>query len=293
MRYYIADSTLFLRGLFTAVSTGAGGGLARVSTIVNHTVSADFREDDPTRYLEVIVAAEGLPPSFFGLLTAVSMNALCILQYDFITVFVTAGFSPGHTDGAGTINIIVHSNEGFSDAALLGAVITATEAKAGALAAMGRACTGTPTDAVVVACDASAVPRHRYAGPVTPAGSRVYEAVSFGVREALMRHEGQIRRSTASFFIFSRFGGEHWVEWKPDACPWYPCHYPGQSCEFCYCPLYPCGDPALGKEVLSSSGGTVWSCEDCTLLHDPGTAAYLRRNPEASLGELRRRRKKK
>lgn len=292
MRYYIEDSTLFLRGSFTAVSTGAGGGLARVSTIINHTVSADFREDDPERYLGRLVAGEGLPPSFFGLLTAVSMNALCILQYDFLTVFVTAGFSPGHTGAAGTINIIVHSTEGFSDAALLGAVITVTEAKAAALASMGRACTGTPTDAVVVAGDASSAPRHRYAGPLTPAGSRLYETVSFGVSEALKRHEGLVRRNTPSFFIFSRFGGEHWVEWERDNCPWYPCHGPGQSCEFCYCPLYPCGDSALGKDVRSSSGGTVWSCEDCTLLHDPGIAAYLRHNPEASLGELKQRRKK-
>jgi adenosylcobinamide hydrolase len=292
MRYYIGDFTLFLRGSFTAVSTGVGGGLAQVSTVVNHTVPPDFCEDDPVRYLERIVAGEGLPSSFFGLLTAVSLQALCILQYDFLTVFVTAGFSPGHTGGPGTINIIVHSAEGFSDAALIGAVITVTEAKAGALAAMGRACTGTPTDAVVIACDASSVPHHRYAGILTPAGSRLYEAVSFGVSEALKRHEGLVRRSTPSFFIFSRFGGDHWVEWEPDTCPFYPCHAPGQACEFCYCPLYPCGDTGLGKEVPRSSGGMVWSCEDCTLLHDPGIAAYLRENPEASPAELKQRRKK-
>jgi hypothetical protein len=38
----------------------------------------------------------------------------------------------------------------------------------------------------------------------------------------------------------------HWVEWSPEGCPYYPCHFEGQQCDFCYCPLYPCLDTSLG-----------------------------------------------
>lgn len=52
-------------------------------------------------------------------------------------------------------------------------------------------------------------------------------------------------------------------------CPYYPCHhFPGQDCTFCFCPFYPCEDERTGgKWVERSSGGKVWSCEDCVLVH--------------------------
>lgn len=54
------------------------------------------------------------------------------------------------------------------------------------------------------------------------------------------------------------------------ACPYYPCHFPGQDCTFCFCPFYPCKDERTGgKWIERSSGGKVWSCEDCTLVHRP------------------------
>ncbi|NYT05973.1 MAG: adenosylcobinamide amidohydrolase, partial [Methanomicrobiales archaeon] len=211
MRYYFRHETLFLRGTFRAVSTGAGGGLADVATILNHTVGYDFSSDDPVRYMAGLVAGEGLPPDFFGLLTAVRMRTLCILQHDFLTVFVTAGVEPAPAEGPGTINIVIRSEEGMTDGALCESIIVATEAKTRALHAAGYACTGTPTDAVIAACDREAPVAHRYAGPLTEAGSRLSEAVRFGVAEALKRHEGKIRTDAPSFFIFSRYGGDHWV----------------------------------------------------------------------------------
>ena len=29
-------------------------------------------------------------------------------------------------------------------------------------------------------------------------------------------------------------------------CEFYPCHFEGQYCDFCYCPFYPCGDSSTG-----------------------------------------------
>jgi len=285
MRYFIENSTLFLRGKFLAASTGINGGLNIVSTILNHTVPDNWSHNEPTRYLETIIAREGYSLEFFGLLTAVKMHNLCILQYDFVNVFITAGVTNPKSELPHTINIIVYTDEGFSQAALLETIITVTEAKVMALKAMGYAFTGTTTDAVVVACEG--VLKHTYAGTLTAPGSRIYEAVVFGVKEALKRQEGLIKRSAPSFFIFSRYGGDHWVEWTSENCPYYPCHFEGQRCDFCYCPLYPCQDESLGKWVESSQGGMIWSCSGCSLLHEPKIAEYVKEYPEVRLKELK------
>jgi len=293
MRYFIRDSTLFLRGDFLAASTGINGGIRKVSTICNRTVPRDFEHEQPVRSLEQIIKREGYSDAFFGLLTAVEMRNLCILQYDFITVFVTAGVTNPKDDGPHTINILVYSGEGLSPGGLLESIITATEAKVKALQNMGYPFTGTTTDAIVIASEGEE--RHVYAGILTEPGRRIYPAVVFGVQEALKRHEGQIVRSGPSFFIFSRYGGERWVEWGKEECPYYPCHFEGQRCDFCYCPFYPCLDAGLGGWVDSSSGGEVWSCSTCTLLHKPEIASHFKKYPEASLSELKallKRRKK-
>jgi adenosylcobinamide hydrolase len=286
MRYFFRDKTLFLRGDFRAASTGVNGGLRRVTTLLNHTVGAAFDHSEPLRALEDITAGMGFSRDFFGLLTAVPTRTTCILHHDFITLFVTAGVTHPNPGPAGTINIIIHSAEGFTDGALLEALITATVAKADALGALGHPFSGTITDAVVAACEGPVC--HEYAGTATEAGRRVYRAAFHGVQEALARYEGRVERNTPSMFVFSRYGGEHWVEWSSKDCPYYPCHFEGQRCDYCYCPLYPCLDPELGQWMESRMGGRVWNCSRCTLLHIPKVADYLERNPEAGLRELKR-----
>jgi adenosylcobinamide hydrolase len=291
MRYFIRESTLFIRGPMKAASTGIHGGIRSVSTIFNHTVPKSFDHREPLRYLTGIADRHGFSHEFFGLLTAVNMASLCIFHYDYLTTFVTAGVSNPNPEGPNTINIIVHSRQPLSDGAMLETIVTATEAKAKALQKMGYAFTGTTTDAVVVAHEGEGE-AHEYAGTLTEVGRRVYQSVQVGVQEALRRHEGEIPRSAPSLFIFSRYGGERWVEWSPENCPYYPCHFEGQRCDFCYCPFYPCEDEELGGWVESSAGGTVWSCQHCDLVHLPGIADYLKRYPEATLGELKTLRKK-
>ena len=287
MRYYLDLTTLFIRGAFRAASTGINGGIRNVSTLFNHTVPEDWSHGEPKKELDLVAAGAGMDQDFFGLLTAVPIQNLCILQYDFITVFITAGIrNDAGTEGPGTINIIVYSSEGMEDSALLEMLMVATEAKTGALLEMGRV-SGTPTDAVIAACEGEV--RHTYAGRITEPGQRVRDAVLRGVPEALFRYEGAEKRTEPAFFIFSRFNGDHWVEWVKKDCPYYPCHFPGQRCDFCYCPFYPCRDERLGEWSDSSSHGKIWNCTNCTLLHKPAIADYLKKYPDAPLDELVRR----
>jgi adenosylcobinamide hydrolase len=286
MRYYTGPDTLFIRGAFRAASTGIAGGIRNATTLFNHTVPADWSHEEPAKEIALIAAAAGAGSDVLGQLTAVPIRNLCVLQYDFITVFVTAGIrqEPAGERGAGTINIIAYSGEGLEDAALLETIMVATEAKTEALLAAGRV-SGTPTDAMIAACEGDA--KHQYAGRITEPGRRVRDAVLKGVPEALRRYESGVITEPA-FFIYSRFEGGHWVEWLPHNCPYYPCHFAGQACDFCYCPFYPCRNEELGEWSASSTNGRVWNCSGCTLLHEPAVADYLKRYPDAPLAELMR-----
>jgi adenosylcobinamide hydrolase len=292
MRYYLDHNTLFISGSFRAASTGIAGGIRSVSMLLNHTVPAGRGNEDPEKELGQVAAAAGIGPDLFGLLTVIPVQQSCVLQYDFITAFITAGIRREPPATAGTINIIVTSTEGMEDAALLETIMVATEAKAEALLSLDLPSTGTPTDAVITACEGAT--RHRFAGRLTGAGIRVREAVLHGIPEALGRHDAGLPSDRPAFFVFSRFQGGHWVEWKPGTeCPYYPCHFEGQACDFCYCPFYPCRDEALGQWVESASGGRVWNCAGCTLLHEPAVAAYYRKFPLASREELMQLSKKR
>lgn len=291
MRYHYDTDTVYIRGIWRAASTGIDGGISTISTIFNRTVETNFDHTNPQAYVRSILAEKGYQTDAFCLLTAVSMKNLCILQYDYITVFVTAGLTNPNPDPtrSHTINIIVTSDESFSDAAILETIITVTEAKADALRRLGRDFTGTTSDAVVVAAVPAkdATPAHTYAGTFTEPGRRIYDAVLHGVMASLDRQENRVERCSPSYFIYSRYGGAHWVEWQKKNCPYYPCHFPGQACDFCYCPFYPCNDPELGNFVDSSSGGKVWACTNCLLLHQPHTAAHLKTHPDVTLSELK------
>ena len=177
MRYYLDTTTLFVRGAFRAASTGFAGGIRNVTTLFNHTVPADWNHAGPEKEIALVTAAAGTGPDVLGLLTAVPIRHLCVLQYDFVTVFVTAGISQKQSEGPGTINIIAYSSEGMEDSALLETIMVASEAKAEAMLAFGRG-SGTPTDAVIAACEGEV--KHRYSGRITEPGHRVRDAVPGG-----------------------------------------------------------------------------------------------------------------
>jgi len=51
-------------------------------------------------------------------------------------------------------------------------------------------------------------------------------------------------------------------------CEYYPCHFSGQDCTFCFCPFYPCENEKAGGELIQrTTGGPVWSCARCSLIH--------------------------
>jgi len=285
MRYYLEGSTLFIRGSFRAASTGFSGGIRSVPLLFCHTVSPGWDHEEPGKELERVTAATGSSPDVFGLLTTIPAGQACVLQYDCITVFITAGIRREPPASSGSITIIVCSSEGMEDAALLETIMVATEAKAEALAGQGLPLTGTSADAVIAASEGET--RHRSAGRATDIGKRVRDAVLHGVPLALGRHDAGTQSNRFAFFVYSRFEGGHWVEWTPgQECPYYPCHFKGQACDFCYCPFYPCKDESLGQWVESAHGGRIWNCASCTMIHEPAVATYFKKFPGASRQEL-------
>ncbi len=60
-------------------------------------------------------------------------------------------------------------------------------------------------------------------------------------------------------------------------CRYYPCHFDGQDCTWCYCPFYPCMDRRMGGYMTKSerTGGDVWSCMNCTWIHEPKAAKRI------------------
>ena len=100
----------------------------------------------------------------------------------------SAGITPPVAARPGTINTILLIDAGLAPAAMVNAVITATEAKTMTLSEWdvrthdGHAASGTSTDSVVVACTGRGQPVH-FAGPATTVGWLVARAV----RQAIAR----------------------------------------------------------------------------------------------------------
>ena len=306
MRYYLRNDTLIIRGDFRAASNGAEGGLKDAKTLLNVSIPRGFSEN-AAGYLERISARNGFLHPYFGLLTAIPMQNLCIAQYDYITAFVTAAVS----DRNRTINIIVTSAKPLTDAALLGAMMTVTEAKMKVIAERKLPATAQSTDAVIVAAEKNGSAAEEFAGPLTEVGMRIAKAVSHALTEAFVRFDNYLltnwgisrgwgggasalmKRKRPSFFILSRYGGEHWNEWVPEGCPYHPCHnFAEQQCDFCYCPLYPCRDTEFSEEI-DTPAGKLWSCMDCRFIHEPAVVKHLKENPEAGMAELKAVRKKR
>ena len=286
MRYTIENNTLFIRGSFRATGTVISGDIRSVSTIFYHSISPEQAGTTPEKELEIVAARAGIGRDYVGLITPVPLQNLCVLQYDFITVFITAGILSGTNGDFSTINILTCSSQGMSAEALYETINVATDAKSEALQGFGSGISSANTESILAACEGSE--EHHDAGRLTETGKRVYSAVRFGIQEVLKRFEGSPQRGRPSFFIFSRFKGEHWIDWTPEDCAYYPCHFAGQRCDFCYCPLYPCNDESLGQWAESSNGQKVWNCSQCTLLHEPEVAEYLKQHPDALKPELLR-----
>ncbi|MEV7464366.1 adenosylcobinamide amidohydrolase [Streptomyces rubiginosohelvolus] len=176
-------------GVRVCSSAVLGGGIGPRAWILNAQVPGGYPRLDPDRHLAEIAAAEGLTGPGAGLMTAADVAAYTTARDSGVTATVTAGLGvrgwAAAPDGdrapafqPGTVNIVVTLPAALSDAALVNAVATATEAKVQALLAAGLDCSGTPTDAVCVAApEPGPDGGEPFAGPRSTWGARIARAV--------------------------------------------------------------------------------------------------------------------
>ncbi|MFH9729082.1 adenosylcobinamide amidohydrolase [Streptomyces sp. NPDC017260] len=181
-----------------ASSAVLGGGIAERAWVLNAQVAHGYRRTDPARHLADLARAAGARGPGVGLMTAADVSDASRARDGGVEAVATAGISvrgwaASPEEGAtgatapGTINIVAALPVALSDAALVNAVMTMTEAKVQALLEAGLDCSGTPTDAV---CVAARAPRegaevHSFAGPRSEWGARLARAVHRAVLSAL------------------------------------------------------------------------------------------------------------
>jgi adenosylcobinamide hydrolase len=173
-----------LRALSSAVLSG---GLVEARAIVNLHVAKNDPCADPPGMIGAFCRRHGVPEPFVGLLTSAwteratvgeeageGYRALAVTTVG-LSNTIAAGRAAVQRWSSSTINTIVVVDADPDAAALVNAVITATEAKALVLAEAGiedgegRPATGTSTDAVVIAATGHG-PRARFGGPASELG---------------------------------------------------------------------------------------------------------------------------
>lgn len=187
----------FPEPLRTVSSGMLGGGVATSAWVINAQVRADYGRMDPAAHLAAIAREHGLAADRgVGLLTAARVERVatgidgpqgCVVRCD-ATVGVSyptwaaapdSDLLPQTPWRPGTVNLVCQFPMPLTDAALVGAVITATEAKTQALIEGGMPGTGTASDAVVICAPLSDEPEDAlpFAGPRSVWGARLARAV--------------------------------------------------------------------------------------------------------------------
>ncbi|MEU6156432.1 adenosylcobinamide amidohydrolase [Actinosynnema sp. NPDC047251] len=193
-----------VRALSTAV---VGGGLGPCRWVVNVEVDDQYHRD-PVAHVAELAGAWGLTGPGAGLLTAAVVAESAAGTDRGVECVATVGLShPAYAAASasagawtpGTINTVCWVPVGLSDGALVNAVVTATEAKAQALADAGVRGTGTPSDAIVVCCPEGG--GEPYGGPRSLWGQRianaVHQATSAGAQRWLIANTVTNRESGA------------------------------------------------------------------------------------------------
>ena len=171
-----------------------GGGFAFAKFILNHHVHKDYDHGSPDDDLQKVVRQLGINENAVGMMTAVDLENASVTSQGFVTAVVTGGVSNAVASG-GTINTILLVDANLSDAAMVNAVIVATEAKTLALRDLNirsrkstEIATGTSTDSIVIACTGRGEVI-KYAGPATSLGEFIGSATREAVRDAIIRQE--------------------------------------------------------------------------------------------------------
>ncbi len=169
-----------------------GGGIGVRGWALNATVPMDYGRADPDVHLAQIAADLGLCGDGVGLMTGVDVRGHRRIHDNGVDAVVTVGLGApawaAAPDGdlrrevVGTINALVRVPVRLSDAALVNAAATVTEAKAQALWDIGVDATGTASDAIAVLCSPDG-PAEPFGGPRSTWGARIARAVHAAVRE--------------------------------------------------------------------------------------------------------------
>ena len=178
------------------------GGFTEARAIVNLHVDKNDPCHDPAGMIDAFARRAGVPAPWVGLLTGALTERATIGHeategYRALAVTtvglsnpVAAGHSPIAVCPHSTINTVVVIDADPEPAALVNAVITATEVKglalrsAGLVMPDGAPVSGTSTDAVVVAATGRGVPA-RFGGPASPLGWVVARAVRAALDPAI------------------------------------------------------------------------------------------------------------
>jgi adenosylcobinamide amidohydrolase len=180
-----------------------GGGIGPAGWVLNAQVPGDYARLDPADHLGELAARFGLSGPGVGMLTAAAVERWCHHVDGGVSAAATVGLRvptwaarpDGHPDPElapsrpGTINIIVVVPVALTDAALVNAVLTATEAKSQALWEAGYQCTGTASDAICVAA-VTAGAGEPFAGPRSTWGARIARAVHGAVKAGAVGYAG-------------------------------------------------------------------------------------------------------
>lgn len=189
-----------------------GGGIGTAEWVLNAQVPGGYTRLDPVDHLGALASSFRLAGPGVGMLTAAAVEHWRHRSDEGVSVAVTVGLrvptwaarphdaedlelAPERLGESGpwrpgTINIIVAVPVTLTDAALVNAIATATEAKTQALWEAGYQCTGTASDAVCVAArddtgrsghDGVGRPAEPFAGPRSTWGARIARAVHAAV----------------------------------------------------------------------------------------------------------------
>jgi adenosylcobinamide amidohydrolase len=184
-----------------------GGGLGTASWVLNAQVPSDYSRLDPVAHLQELTGRFGLSGPGVGMLTAASVDRLVTRADEGVEVTATVGLRvptwaaapPDGTDPelapvrVGTINLVVAVPVALSDAALVNAVITATEAKTQAMLEAGYPGTGTASDAICVAARTSGR-AEPFAGSRSTWGARIARAAHAAVHAGALDYTEWLRR---------------------------------------------------------------------------------------------------
>jgi adenosylcobinamide hydrolase len=181
----------FDQPMAVASTAPAGGGVGHRRWMINAQVPPGYLRRDPEGHVGELASALGMSGAGVGMLTAVSITKVVRVVEAGVSVETTVGVSHpvwaastepiDDVPRAGTVNVVAFVPTAFSDAALLNALCTITEAKAQAFLLAGIEGTGTASDAVTVVC----LPRGEaepFGGPRSRWGAPLARAVCTAVR---------------------------------------------------------------------------------------------------------------